>query len=157
VGSIKIDKPDPILTNIRDGNSSLDYYDPTDLDTEVRVLRSDLLALQVISQLNLDKLPEFGGRGLKATSGLEFTTDALQPDSARASMLLGTFKGNLKVLLEPNTRIIDIHYRSPNKGPCRACSQRGCEHLHRAELQNQIRVHHAGYPIGYRANSWTCK
>jgi polysaccharide biosynthesis transport protein len=115
VGSIKIDKPDPILTNIRDGNSSLDYYDPTDLDTEVRVLRSDLLALQVISQLNLDKLPEFGGRGLKATSALELTTDALQPDSARASMLLGTFKGNLKVLLEPNTRIIDIHYRSPNK------------------------------------------
>jgi uncharacterized protein involved in exopolysaccharide biosynthesis len=35
-----------------------DYYDPTDLDTEVRILRSDFLALQVISQLNLDKLPD---------------------------------------------------------------------------------------------------
>src|SRR5512141_1966126 len=38
VGSIKIDKPDPMLSNIRDGNASIDYYDPTDLDTEVRVL-----------------------------------------------------------------------------------------------------------------------
>lgn len=115
VGSIAINKPDPILSNIRDGNNSVDYYDPTDLDTEVRILRSDLLALQVISQLNLDKLPEFGGHGIKSNSGLELTTDALQPDSTRASALLGAFKGNLKVLLEPNTRIIDIHYRSTNK------------------------------------------
>src|SRR5205823_86744 len=115
VGRIAINKPDPMLTNIRDGSSSIDYYDPTDLDTEVRILQSDLLALQVISTLNLDKLPEFGGHGLKANSSLELTSDALQPDSARATALLGAFKGNLRVLLEPNTRIIDIHYRSTNK------------------------------------------
>lgn len=115
VGSIAINKPDPMLTSIRDGNNSIDYYDPTDLDTEVRILRSDLLALQVISQLNLDKLPEFGGHGLKAPGALQLTTDTLQPDSARATALLGAFKGNLRVLLEPNTRIIDIHFRSPNK------------------------------------------
>jgi len=116
VGSIAINKPDPILANIQNGNNNVDYSDPTtDLDTEVRILKSDLLALQVISQLNLDKLPEFGGNGIKSSSSLELTTDALQPDSARASALLGAFKGNLRVLLEPNTRIIDIHYRSPNK------------------------------------------
>ena len=116
VGSIAINKPDPILSNIQNGNTTIDYSDPTtDLDTEVRILKSDLLALQVISQLNLDQLPEFGGNGIKSSSGLELTTDALQPDSARASALLGGFKGNLRVLLEPNTRIIDIHYRSPNK------------------------------------------
>jgi polysaccharide biosynthesis transport protein len=116
VGSIAINKPDPILANIQNANNTVDYSDPTtDLDTEVRILKSDLLALQVISQLNLDKLPEFGGNGIKSSSSLELTTDALQPDSARASALLGAFKGNLRVLLEPNTRIIDIHYRSPNK------------------------------------------
>src|SRR6266498_1762190 len=114
-GSIKIDKPDPMLTSIRDGNNSMDYYDPTDLETEVRVLRSDLLSLQVISQLNLDRMPEFGGHGRQSPSALELTTDALQPDSERANALLGAFKGNLRVLLEPNTRIIDIHFRSPNK------------------------------------------
>src|SRR6266568_2611422 len=116
VGSIAINKTDPMLQNLRDpGNSGADYYDPTDLDTEVRILRSDLLALQVIRQLNLDRLPEFGGRGLASPSSLELTTDALEPDSARANALLGSFKGNLRVLLEPNTRIIDIHFRSPNK------------------------------------------
>src|SRR5205807_9030233 len=45
----------------------------------------------------------------------ELTTDALEPDSARANALLGAFKGSLRVVLEPNTRVINIHYRSPNK------------------------------------------
>src|SRR5207237_5924952 len=35
-------------------------------------------------------------------------------DSARTSAILGAFKGSLRVALIPNTRIIDIHYRSPN-------------------------------------------
>jgi succinoglycan biosynthesis transport protein ExoP len=116
VGSISINRPDPMLENLRDAsNSGADYYDPTDLDTEVRILRSDLLALQVIKQLNLDRMPEFGGHGQSSPSALELTTDALEPDSARANALLGAFKGNLRVVLEPNTRIIDIHYSSPNK------------------------------------------
>jgi succinoglycan biosynthesis transport protein ExoP len=116
VGSIAINKPDPMLQNLRDpGNAGIDYYDPTDLDTEVRILRSDLLALQVIKQLNLDQMPEFGGHGAPPTSSLALTTDAFEPDSARANALLGAFKGSLHVVLEPNTRIIDIHFRSPNK------------------------------------------
>jgi len=116
VGSIAINKPDPMLQNLRDAtNSGADYYDPTDLDTEVRILRSDLLALQVIKQLNLDRMPEFGGNGLPSSSALELTTDALQVDSERANAVLGAFKGNLRVLLEPNTRVIDLHFRSPNK------------------------------------------
>ena len=116
VGSIAINKPDPMLQNLRDpGNAGVDYYDPTDLDTEVRILRSDLLALQVIKQLNLDQLPEFGGHGVASSASLALTTDALEPDSIRANTVLGAFKGSLRVALEPNTRIIDIHYRSQNK------------------------------------------
>lgn len=116
VGSIAINKPDPMLQSLRDAtNSGADYYDPTDLDTEVRILRSDLLALQVIKQLNLDRLPEFGGHGAPSSGSLELTTDALEPDSIRANALLGSFKGSLRVMLEPNTRVINIHYRSPNK------------------------------------------
>jgi succinoglycan biosynthesis transport protein ExoP len=116
VGSIAINKPDPVLQGLRDEtNSAADYYDPTDLDTEVRILRSDLLALQVIKELNLERLPEFGGSGAHTSSSLELTTDVLQPDSARASSLLSSFKGNLRVMLEPNTRIIDIHFLSPSK------------------------------------------
>jgi capsular exopolysaccharide synthesis family protein len=90
------------------------YYDPSDLDTEVSILRSDLLALQVIKSLNLDQRPEFGGSGTQAHA-LALTTDDLQADSSRANSLIGAFKGNLSVNLRPNTRIVDISYRSANK------------------------------------------
>src|SRR5438477_2077088 len=116
-GSIAINKLDPAMMSFKDasGNGGVDYYDPTDLDTEVRILRSDLLALQVIKQLNLDKRAEFGGNEQPSSSGLRLTTDVLQPDSARNSSLLGSFKGNLRVSLIPNTRIIEIHYVSADK------------------------------------------
>src|SRR5437588_1805342 len=54
-GSIAINKPDSTL-NFKDAASfSLDYYDPTEIETEVKILQSDLLALQVIKELNLDR------------------------------------------------------------------------------------------------------
>jgi succinoglycan biosynthesis transport protein ExoP len=115
-GSIAINKADPTIVNFKnDGNGSADFYDPSDLDTEVSILRSDLLALQVIKQLNLEKRPEFGGHGGTPSSSLELTTDELQPDSASTSALLGAFKGSERISLRPNTRIIDIHYRSADK------------------------------------------
>src|SRR5882757_1758638 len=55
VGRIAVNKSDSNLVTFKDSVPVMDYYDPTDLDTEVRILQSDLLALQVIRQLNLDK------------------------------------------------------------------------------------------------------
>jgi polysaccharide biosynthesis transport protein len=115
-GSIAINKTDPAILNLKDSNGGgSDYYDPTDLDTEVRILKSDLLALQVIKQLNLDKQPEFGGGEETPSDSLGLTTDALQPDSEKTTALLAGFKGGLRVSLVPNTRIIEIHYRSADK------------------------------------------
>ncbi len=116
-GSIAINKTDPAILNLKDSanGGGSEYYDPTDLDTEVRILKSDLLALQVIKQLNLDKQPEFGGTEESPSNSLGLTTDALQPDSEKTTALLAAFKGGLRVSLIPNTRIIEIHYRSPDK------------------------------------------
>jgi exopolysaccharide transport family protein len=111
-GSVAVNKPDQGLLNFKDSPTvNVDYYDPTDLDTEVRVLQSDQLALLVIRQLNLDKRPEFGGSpATKPTNTL--TVDPLQSDSTQTSELLGGFKGGLHVAAIPNSRIIEIHYRS---------------------------------------------
>lgn len=116
-GSIAINKVDPGLISLKDTNGGSDYYfDPADLDTEVKILRSDLLALQVIRQLNLDRRPEFGGSGnVPAPNTLGLTTGVLETNSARMSGLLGSFRSNLRVTLQPNTRVIDIHFTSPNK------------------------------------------
>jgi succinoglycan biosynthesis transport protein ExoP len=115
VGSIAINKMDPVTFNLKDSSSSVDYYDPADMDTEVRILKSDLLALQVIRQLGLDKPPASNAKTKPSSSSLELTTDAMQPDSARTSAVLAGFKGSLQVALVPNTRIIEIRYRSPDK------------------------------------------
>jgi polysaccharide biosynthesis transport protein len=115
IGSIAINKMDPVTFNLKDSSSSVDYYDPADMDTEVRILKSDLLALQVIRQLNLDKQPDLAAKNVPSSSILDLTTDGMQPDSAKTSDVLASFKGDLQVSLVPNTRIIEIRYRSPDK------------------------------------------
>jgi exopolysaccharide transport family protein len=110
VGQIVVNKADSNVITFKDSVPVVDYYDQSDLDTEVRILQSDLLALQVIRQLNLDKRPEFGGHPEQKQPNL--VADPLQNDSNRTSALLGAFRGNLRVALIPNTRIIEIHYNS---------------------------------------------
>jgi polysaccharide biosynthesis transport protein len=113
-GTVEINKPDSSLNFQNSATFSLDYYDPTELDTEIKILQSDLLALQVIRELNLDRRPEFGGNA-PSPSSLDLAPDPLQADPARASAMLAGFKGSLKVALSPNSRIIEIHYRSPDR------------------------------------------
>jgi len=110
VGRIAINKSDPNLITFKDSGPVVDYFDQSDLDTEVRILQSDLMALQVIRQLNLDKRPEFGGHADSKQSNL--MADPLQTDSNRTSSLLSSFRANLRVTLIPNTRIIEIHFTS---------------------------------------------
>jgi len=115
-GSIAINKSDPMMINFKDSpNGAAGYIDSSDIDTEIRILKSDLLALQVIKELGLDKRAEFGGKPATADGGLELTTDTLQPDSQQTTYLLNAFKGGLAVSSVTGTRIIDIHYRSADR------------------------------------------
>src|SRR5580704_11029106 len=62
-GSIAINKPDSGLVNFSNSPTfNVDYYDPSELETEVKILQSDLLALQVIKELALDRRADFGGK-----------------------------------------------------------------------------------------------
>jgi succinoglycan biosynthesis transport protein ExoP len=114
-GSIAINKPDSGLNFNNSPTFNLDYYDPTEIETEVKILQSDLLALQVVKDLGLDRRPEFGGKAAPLPSSLDLAPDSLQADPARTSGLLAGFRGNLKVTLAPNTHIIEVHFRSPDK------------------------------------------
>ena len=114
-GSIAVNRTDPTtMMTMGNGNSGAAYMDTSDVDTEVRVLQSDLLALDVIRALGLDKRKEYGGSGNVPQNSLEETTDALRPDSQRAAILLDQFKSGLTVANVPNTRLIEINYRSPD-------------------------------------------
>lgn len=110
-GTIEINKPDTSLAFQNSGSFSVDYYDPTELETELKILQSDLLATQVIRELNLDHRSEPAGQ-VPFSSPVDLTTDSSQGDTTRALAMVGSFKGSLRVALSPNTRIIEVHYRS---------------------------------------------
>ena len=115
-GSIEINKPDSGLVNFSNSPTfNVDYYDPSELETEVMILQSDLLALQVVKELALDRRPEFGGKTAPLPSSLDLAPDPLQADAGRTSGLLSSFRGNLKVTLSPNSHIIKVSFRSPDK------------------------------------------
>src|SRR5271166_2956858 len=115
-GSIAINKPDSGLVNFNNSPTfSVDYYDPTEMETEVKILQSDLLALQVVKELALDRRPEFGGKTAALPSSLDLAPDPLQADTGRTTSLLSSFRSSLKVALAPNTHIIEVRYRSPDK------------------------------------------
>ena len=61
-GTIEINKPDANLNFQNSTTFSLDYFDPTELETELKILQSDVLALQVIRELNLDRRPDLAGQ-----------------------------------------------------------------------------------------------
>jgi exopolysaccharide transport family protein len=115
-GSIAINKPDSGLVNFSNSPSfNLDSFDPTELETEVKILQSDLLALQVVKELGLDRRPEFGGSNAASPSNFDLAPDPLQADTGRTTSLLAGFRGNLKVTLAPNTHIVEVRFRSPDK------------------------------------------
>jgi polysaccharide biosynthesis transport protein len=110
-GTIEINKPDANLNFQNSTTFSLDYFDPTELETELKILQSDVLALHVIRELNLDRNPDMANQAPPSPAG-DLAPDPLQADPALAAGMVGGFKGNLRVALLPNTRIIEVHYRA---------------------------------------------
>jgi succinoglycan biosynthesis transport protein ExoP len=80
-----------------------DWDSNIDLDTQVKVLQSDTLAMQVIRDLKLDKEPSFAG-----VSPLDLS------DARRQAALLSRFHGALKVTILPRTRVAQIQFTSSN-------------------------------------------
>jgi exopolysaccharide transport family protein len=114
-GTIEINKPDASLNFQNSATFNVDYYDPTELETELKILQSDLLATQVIRELNLDRGSTLPGQAPPSPSSIDLAPDPLQSDPAHASAAVGSFKSNLKVALSPNTRIIEVRFRSPDQ------------------------------------------
>src|SRR5437868_3738481 len=93
---------------------SQEDYDPTiALETQTRVLESDSLALQVVNKLHLDKNPVFAGPSAATKKPPVLEGPARFSPEEEASFI-GGIKGSLSVKNIPNTRLLEIHYRSPD-------------------------------------------
>ena len=76
------------------------------VETQVKILQSETLALQTIRELNLGQYPEFGGPTgplAQAHGGAE----------ARPA-ILGAFLGRLSVKRVPNSRLVEVQFESGN-------------------------------------------
>lgn len=91
------------------GGSSDDYDYAVTLDTQVRIIDSDALALQVIKKLQLEE------RGFGRGKQDKNTPAANEQDSAaREAAMIGKVRGNLTVRAVPGTRIIELRYLNPD-------------------------------------------
>jgi succinoglycan biosynthesis transport protein ExoP len=87
---------------------------PSDVDsrvkTEVAIIQSDTVAMQVIKSLQLYSRPQFAGKYVVAGD----LKDAAQLTAAQRRRLLDRFNENLIVKVIPNTQVVDIRFRSPD-------------------------------------------
>ena len=77
------------------------------LQTEVAIMRSSTVALDVINTLDLYHKKPFSDIFKDSPYNGHLTT-------GQRSALLGTFSGNLKIMLIPGTNLVEIRFRNPD-------------------------------------------
>ena len=115
-GRIAVNRENSLNLGFKDsdqGNIWADYDDYNiGLETQVRILRSDAIAFQVIKNLKLDNNSAFVGAAAKPRT--EPPLNSLQVDASFESSLLARFRSGLKLSVVPRTRIVEIHYSHPD-------------------------------------------
>lgn len=90
-------------------SDAYDYDYSIALDTQIKILQSDAIALATAKALQLDKTPAFSRR---PESGDALPAPSADPQQEAA--LMGFVQGGLKLTVVPKTRIIEIRYSSPD-------------------------------------------
>ncbi|MGH9522537.1 MAG: GumC family protein [Terriglobales bacterium] len=118
VGQIAINRDSADVLGFKDmptdESASTDDWDyNVALDTQVRVLQSDSLALLVIKELHLETNPYFADSYANAPERTESGAPrAMTP--AEESVLLRNFERSLEISKVPRTRIVEIRFLSPD-------------------------------------------
>lgn len=87
-----------------------DYDYTVALDTQVKILQSDAIALATAKALQLDKTPPFARKAGKNEDPMA----APSVDPAQEAALMGYIQGGLRLSVLPKTRIIEIHFANPD-------------------------------------------
>jgi succinoglycan biosynthesis transport protein ExoP len=83
-----------------------EYVDMEDyIETQIKILQSETLAMQTINALNLSQYPEFGGPS-NAIAAPHGGAGVARP------AILGAFLGHLSVKRVPNSRLVEVQFDS---------------------------------------------
>lgn len=136
---VEIDRENSNLTPFQENSDDeiidLDNY----IDTQVKILSSETLALQTIKSLDLGRFPEFGGHSL--------TLGNSSAGPQRRPAILGAFLGSLSVKHLPQSRLIEVSYEAQD--PQLAAQ------IVNAHLQNFIELNfRSRYDAAMQASNW---
>ena len=113
VGRVVVNRETPLDMGTKDSpavnDDDWDYN--VALETQVRVMRSDAVALGVVKNLKLQDNRAFTG-DMAALKTSELPLNGIQLDSPQQTELIGRVKSGLKVSVVPRTRILEIQYTS---------------------------------------------
>jgi len=110
--SVNKENPDPFGMNQKDFSADAEDYDYTvQMDTQVRILQGDTLALNVIRSLHLDSNPKFaGGSANRPAAGLQSAPLSNEQEQS----LIAKLHSQVAVTPVPNTRLIDVRVTHPD-------------------------------------------
>jgi capsular exopolysaccharide synthesis family protein len=104
VSRLEINGEVPDLANLRELFLQMPTSDDF-IQTQVRILESDDLAIQTVRALRLYDKPEFAVRTSATAAGAPFTP-------VEEMMLIGAFKSRLRVEAVRSSRLVDVHFES---------------------------------------------
>jgi capsular exopolysaccharide synthesis family protein len=90
-------------------NDEYDYDYSVALDTQMKILQSDAIALATAKALQLDKDPAFTHKASNSEAGQLSTVDP-----AQEAALMGFVQGGMRLSIVPKTRIIEIRFANPD-------------------------------------------
>jgi polysaccharide biosynthesis transport protein len=95
------------MKDASNSGSTEDFDYTVSLDTQARVIQSDVVALQVIRGMHLDTNRTFAKKIADRKDKTQLTPD-------NEADLLENFRGSLRVVPIRNTRILELHFSSPD-------------------------------------------
>jgi capsular exopolysaccharide synthesis family protein len=147
---LEIEKENPNILSVQE-LFQLETVSDTYLETEYKILESDTLARQVITQLRLDLLPEFNPKANRAlTDAGVFAGQTAPPDPLAVERALGVFQDRLSVEPVKLSRLVAIRFESSDP----ELAARIVNALAEADIDENLRVR---WDATQRASEWLTK
>lgn len=116
------------------------------IQTEVKLIQSDSVAMRVIDVLGLAKRPEFAG---KSALTMSVTNPAVMNPSDR-QRLVGSFQGALRVRVLSNTQLVEVRFRSTDPKLATEVANTVAEQY----MQRNFQTHYEG---AVQVSNWLAK
>jgi len=114
--TLKLESQNPVAMLFKDQPVLFQQGGGEDIETQLRILKSKMLARRVIRAMGLDKLKDFGGITIpkKGTDAGQTDLPQRNPEDAIDPVAVNSLVSQINVAVVPKTRLIDVSVDSPS-------------------------------------------